>query len=63
MSKLVKLPTKQRIDRLINWSLVSQVERSDKGGVYIFFVDGRRVWDGRTIDQVAELIAKFWKQR
>jgi hypothetical protein len=60
--KLIRGKFPEKLSRLINWALVSQVE-TDGEGVRIFFVDGRSVRDGRSINEVSDLIAKFWRPR
>ena len=63
MSKIVRLPPKpEKIQRLINWTNVTTVER-DGDGVRIFFVDGRSIRDGRSIEAVQELVIKFWPKK
>ena len=58
---VVKLPIKKKVNRLVNWRLVTKIDFTETG-ILIYFLDGTKVKDNRTIEQAEKLAVKYWSQ-
>lgn len=56
---VLKLPIKKKLNRLVNWHMVTKIDRIE-GGIMIYFLDGTKIKDNRTIEQAEKIAIKYW---